>query len=193
MVYNESVILAGGKDMRKKVEKIIVLGFCLLFLSGCGKSKEVEEQQMALRAKGMEQALSGEYDAAVESYEKALELAGMHAGDLERDIAAYKASALYQQGNIQQAIETCDAILDLKKSAEMYLTRGLLNREAGNQDAAKADFASAMELTPEKDKIMRGRLSYYMEDYIKAKEYLESAYEGEIRRLCTGRQSCTGR
>lgn len=150
---------------------------CLLCLGGCGKSKEVEDEQMKLRSQGMEEALAGDYDAAVASYDKALSLAGMHAGPLEMDIAAYKASALYRQGNTQQAIDTCSAVLDLKKSAELYLTRGLLNREAGNQEAAKADFAAAIDLTPEKDKVMLGRLSYYMEDYTKAKEYLESAYE----------------
>lgn len=163
--------------MRKKIQKMMIAGVCLLCLSGCGKSKEAEEQQMTLRSQGMEQALNGDYDAAIASYNKALELADMHVGALEADIAAYKAAALYQQGNTQQAIDTCSAILDLKKSAEIYLTRGLLNREAGDQEAAKADFAAAIELTPEKDKVMLGRLSYYMEDYNKAKEYLESAYK----------------
>lgn len=163
--------------MRKKIQKMMIAGVCLLCLSGCGKSKEAEEQQMTLRSQGMEQALNGDYDAAIASYNKALELADMHVGALEADIAAYKAAALYQQGNAQQAIDTCSAILDLKKSAEIYLTRGLLNREAGDQEAAKADFAAAIELTPEKDKVMLGRLSYYMEDYNKAKEYLESAYK----------------
>lgn len=163
--------------MRKKIQKMMIAGVCLLCLSGCGKSKEVEEQQMTLRSQGMEQALNGDYDAAIASYDKALELADMHVGALETDIAAYKAAALYQQGNTQEAIDTCSAILDLKKSAEIYLTRGLLNREAGDQEAAKADFAAAIELTPEKDKVMLGRLSYYMEDYNKAKEYLESAYK----------------
>lgn len=163
--------------MKKKIQKMAILSLCLTCLYGCGKSKEVEEQQMALRSQGMEQALAGDYDAAIASYDKALELADMHVSALEMDIAAYKASALHRQGNTSQAIDTCSAILDLKKSAEIYLTRGLLNREAGNQDAAKADFAAAIELTSEKDKVMLGRLSYYMEDYSKAKEYLESAYE----------------
>lgn len=163
--------------MKKKIQKMAVFGLCLFGLCGCGKSKEVIEQQMTLRSQGMEQALAGDYDAAIASYDKALGLSGMRVSALEMDIAAYKASALYQQGNTRQAIDTCSAILDLKKSAEIYLTRGLLNREAGNSDAAKADFAAAIELTSEKDKVMLGRLSYYMEDYTKAKEYLESAYE----------------
>lgn len=167
--------------MRKNIREMMILAGCLLCLSGCGKSKEVEEQQMKLRSQGMEQALAGEYEEAVASYDKALELADMHVGALELDIAAYKAAALYQSGEMQKAVDTCSAILDLKKSAEIYLTRGLLYREAGDQEAAKLDFQAAMDLTPEKNKVMLGRLSYYMEDYTKAKEYLESAYEAGDR------------
>ena len=40
---------------------------------------------------------------------------------------------------------------------------------------SNADFASAMGMTSKKDKIMLGRLSYYMEDYTNAKSYLETA------------------
>lgn len=158
-----------------KMQKWIVAGLCILCIGGCGKSREVEEQQLALRAQGMQQALEGDYDAAIASYEEALELADMRAGSLELDIAAYKASAQYHAGDIQKAIDTCSAILDLKKSAEICLTRGLLYREAGNLQAANADFSEAADLTSKKDLVMQGRLSYYMEDYAGAKTFLENA------------------
>lgn len=164
-----------------KMQKWIMAGLCILCLSGCGKSREVEEQQLALRAQGMQQALEGDYDAAIASYEEALQLADMRAGSLELDIAAYKASAQYHAGDIQKAIDTCSAILDLKESAEIYLTRGLLYQEAGNPQAASADFSEAAELTPKKDLVMQGRLSYYMEDYANAKTCLEKAAEGGNR------------
>lgn len=161
--------------MKKRIGFWVLAWLCALCLSGCGKSREVEEQQMKLRSQGMQQALEGDYEAAVASYDEALGLADMHAGALELDIASYKASALYQAGELEKAIDTCTAVLDLKKSAEMYLTRGLLYREAENVEAANADFAAAIKLTSQKDQIMLGRLSYYMEDYAKAKEYLEAA------------------
>ena len=62
-----------------KMQKWIMAGLCILCLSGCGKSREVEEQQLALRAQGMQQALEGDYDAAIASYEEALQLADMRA------------------------------------------------------------------------------------------------------------------
>lgn len=163
--------------MKRRVGYLVLAGICVLCISGCGKSKEVEERQMELRSQGMQQALQGDYEAAVASYDEALGLADMRAGALELDIASYKASALYHTGELEKAIDTCTAVLDLKKSAEMYLTRGLLYREAENVEAANADFASAIKMTSQKDQIMLGRLSYYMEDYIKAKEYLEAASE----------------
>ncbi len=161
--------------MKIQIQKWIMAGICILSLSGCGKSQEVEDQQLALREQGMQQALEGDYEAAIASYDEALQLADMRAGSLELDIAAYKASAQYHAGDIQKAIETCSAILDLKESAEIYLTRGLMYREAGNVQAANADFSAAAGLTSKKDLVMQGRLSYYMEDYANAKTYLENA------------------
>lgn len=158
-----------------KNRKWILAGLAALCLAGCGKSEEVKEQQLSLRSQGMQQALEGDYEAAVASYEEALQLADLHAGALELDIAAYKASALYHAGELSKAIETCTAILDLKESAEIYMARGMMYREAENLSAAKEDFKAALTLTPKKDKITLGRLSYYMEDYENAKTYLEDA------------------
>ncbi|MDO4261319.1 MAG: tetratricopeptide repeat protein [Eubacteriales bacterium] len=155
----------------------ILPALCACLLCGCGSKGAVREQQLALRAQGMESALAGDYEAAVAAYDEALGLADMKVGALELDIASYKAAALYRQGNVQEAIDTCSAVLDLKKSAELYLTRGILYREAGDQESARADFSAAMDRTSKKDSVMRGRLSYYMEDYTAAKEYLEQAAE----------------
>ena len=163
------------QDYRRKIGTWTAAGLLVLCLAGCGKSGETLEQQMALRSQGMQQALEGDYEGAVASYEEALELADLRAGALELDIAAYKASALYHAGEIQKAIDTFTAILDLKDSAEIRMARGLLYREAENMTAAKEDFSAAMELTGKKDKTMLGRLSYYMEDYEQAKTYLEDA------------------
>ena len=162
-----------GKKIKRTILAVTVL--CVGLLTGCGTDKKTEEQQLALRTQGMEQAREGSYEDAIASYNEALGLADMRAGSLELDIAAYKASAQYHAGNTEDAIATCSAILDLKESAEIYTTRGLLYREAGNAEAAKADFTKAMSLTSKKNKVMLGRLSYYMEDYTNAKTYLEAA------------------
>lgn len=159
----------------RRLYRWILPVLCVLLFTGCGKSKETYEQQMTLRNQGMEQALSGDYEAAVASYDKALSLADMRVGELELDIAAYRASALNYLGRTQEAIDMCSAILDMKKSAEIYLARGILYRNAENREAANADFAAAVKMTSNKDLVMLGRLSYYMEDYAKAKEYLDSA------------------
>ena len=162
-----------GKKIKRTMLAVTVL--CMGLLIGCGTDKKTEEQQLALRTQGMEQAREGSYEDAIASYNEALELADMHAGSLELDIAAYKAAAEYHQGNLDQAIDTCSAILDVKKSAEIYLTRGLLYRDAENQEAANADFTEALNRTSKKDLIMKGRLYYYMKDYTNAKSCLEEA------------------
>lgn len=161
--------------MRKCWTPLAAVIISIGLLTGCGTSTEVREQQSTLRAEGMSLAATGDYEAAIDAYDEALSLADMHAGSLELDIAAYKAAALYRSGELTEAISLCSAILDLKKSAEIYLTRGLLYREAGDQEAANADFTAAMNMTSKKDLVMLGRLSYYMEDYTSAKSYLEEA------------------
>ena len=144
-MHHESEILGeGGKPMRKhRITAVMAAMFCMILMAGCGNSKAVQEQQMTLRSQGMEQAKEGDYEAAVASYDEALGLSDMYVGNLEMDIAAYKASALYAEENTEDAIAVCSAVLDVKKSQEMYLTRGLLYRAAENREAANADFASA--------------------------------------------------
>ena len=109
--------------MNKAVKCLVVVG-CAVMLCGCGNSENRREQQQSLRTQGIAQAQSGAYDSAVQSFDQALKLSDMQVGSLELDIAAYKAAAEYHQGNLDQAIDTCSAILDVKKSAEIYLTRG---------------------------------------------------------------------
>jgi len=159
----------------KRFCSIFIMGMVVFALAGCGLDKETREYQLTLRQEGIALALEEDYEGAISCYDKALGLAGMHAGALERDIAAYKAAALHRSGKTAEAIDVLSAVLDLKKSAEIYLTRGLLYREIENNQAAKADFAAALKMTPSKDQVMLGRLSYYMEDYENAKKYLEAA------------------
>ena len=160
--------------MNKAVKWLVVVG-CAVMMCGCGNSENRKEQQQSLRTQGIAQAQSGDYNSAVQSFDQALKLSDMQVGSLELDIAAYKAAAEYHQGNLDQAIDTCSAILDVKKSAEIYLTRGLLYRDAENQEAANADFTEALNRTSKKDLIMKGRLYYYMKDYTNAKSCLEEA------------------
>ena len=145
--------------MNKAVKWLVVVG-CAVMLCGCGNSENRKEQQQSLRTQGIAQAQSGDYDSAVQSFDQALKLSDMQVGSLELDIAAYKAAAEYHQGNLDQAIDTCSAILDVKKSAEIYLTRGLLYRDAENQEAANADFTEALNRTSKKDLIMKCNPSY---------------------------------
>lgn len=161
----------------RRTGSLLLAVVCMCFLSGCGKDQETLDQQLKLRSQGMEQALEGNYEEALTSYNEALKLAGMRAGELELDIAAYKASALYRSGELEKAVDTCTAILELKESAEIYLTRGLLYREAGDEESAAKDFALALERTSEKDLVMLGKLALYRKDYQESKKYLEQAYE----------------
>lgn len=94
--------------MRKhRITAVMAAMFCMILMAGCGNSKAVQEQQMTLRSQGMEQAKEGDYEAAVASYDEALGLSDMYVGNLEMDIAAYKASALYAEENTEDAIAVC--------------------------------------------------------------------------------------
>ena len=99
--------------MNKAVKCLVVAG-CAVMLCGCGNSENRIEQQQSLRTQGIAQAQSGDYDSAVQSFDQALKLSDMQVGSLELDIAAYKASAQYDQGILEEAVDSGSGILGVK-------------------------------------------------------------------------------
>lgn len=148
----------------------LALGICA---AGCGKSADNSKRQQTLKQQGMELQCAGDYNGAIEKYEKALSLADMKVGAAEIDLACYKASAQYQSGDVAGAIDTYSAIIAFEKSEETYLGRGLLHMAAGEEKKAKEDLGKAMEKTD--DPLVKG-IIYRVEGQMdQAKDCFEKA------------------
>ena len=110
---------------QKKLLSFIFL-FSLLFLTGCGQKEGEnikagfaaieqsdyttamqcfetavdagEDAQLAYRGIGMTYLGMAKYEESIEAFETALANGGLFAGDLERDINFYMATAMYKNG-----------------------------------------------------------------------------------------------
>lgn len=158
------------------MKKIKILTFLLTIcvcLPGCASKEDSLKQQQALKQEGMQLQLSGDYDGAIEKYEKALKLADMKVQAPEIDLAYYKASAQYQSGDLSGAIDTYTSIIDLKDSGEARLGRGILYVKAKEAEKAGEDLTKALKKND--SSMMKGIVYQVAGDSDKAKECFEKA------------------
>lgn len=137
-----------GSRRRYQRKAAWLLAFALLGgagLTGCQDQKALENQQ-AYRKVGINKMNQGDYAAAVESFQKALDQSKAKVGEMELDICYYKATAQYNGGDTKGAIETCNALIDFKeKNATPYFIRGCIYLKEGEQEKAQKDYEKALE------------------------------------------------
>ena len=123
---------------------MVVAIFAVSVFAGCGE-KEADTKAI-YRQMGIEYMEKGDYANAILSFDEALKQEVGTVGADELDIAYYKAAAQYASGDVDAAMGTYNAIIDFDKNAyKAYYLRGCLYCKQGNAEAAKADFASAVE------------------------------------------------
>ena len=157
----------------KRTKILVLLMAMVLGMSGCGNDAEREEAQQALKQEGMELQSSGDYAGAIAKYEEALKLSDMEVGQEEIDIAYYKASAQYRNGDLTGAIDTYSAILAVKEEENSYLGRGLLYVAAKDAKNAEADLNKVLKETD--SPLIQGIIYNAVGDTQKAKESFEKA------------------
>lgn len=91
----------------------------------------------------------GEYDKAVEAFDRAVDLTKEKQKDVRKDILMYKATALYQSGDYEGAAKVCDTIQTFGDSADAYYLQGLCYMELDEKDKAGVDFTTAVKLSPQ--------------------------------------------
>lgn len=140
--------MGGKREYMKKgffYKYIAVTLFGMCVLTGCGS--EEKEAKATYRQMGIEYMEQGDYASAIEAFDTALSQEVGIIGANELDIAYYKAAAQYAGGDIEAAFATYNAIIDFEKNAyEAYYLRGCLYCKQGNVEAAKADFAKAVQI-----------------------------------------------
>lgn len=123
----------------------ILVAISLLMVVGCSNRK-AKEQELDYRHQGIEKLENGQYEEAVELFQKALDQSMAKVGELEVDICYYKAVAQYKSGNIQGAMDTYTALIEYdKENTDAYYLRGTMYLEQGNIQNALLDYQEAMK------------------------------------------------
>lgn len=106
-----------------------------------------ENLEESYRGAGLAYMGIGDYEAAVNAFDKALSYAGMFPGDLEYDINYYMAIAYYKMDEYDAAISIYDAIIEMRpKDTNAYFLRGSMKLYLQEVDAAVSDFDQAVQL-----------------------------------------------
>lgn len=117
----------------------------LLSVAGCGDKKQVENVR-SYRQIGLNQLDSGDYESAINAFDKALNERVGVVSNLEVDINLYKAYAQIEAGKTQDAIETYTALVDYDdKNADVYYLRGCAYISIGQTEPAVEDFKQAVK------------------------------------------------
>lgn len=107
---------------------------------------EKEDMRMVYRGQGLAYMGMTDYENAAVSLEKALAQGGPQPDRVDYDVNYYLATAYYRSGQVDKAIGVYEAITDLKPEEKTaWYLKGTLELEKGDQEAAKADFDSAVK------------------------------------------------
>ncbi|MCI8327922.1 MAG: tetratricopeptide repeat protein [Lachnospiraceae bacterium] len=163
--------------MKFQKHMVIVLGLLLaLGMTGC-KSKEKENQE-AYRKVGINSMAKGDYDKAIQSFQKALDMSLGKIGEEELDICYYKAAAQFAKGDYDSAIETYTALIEYdEKNAQAYYLRGSVYLHMEKEEQALKDYTKAVETGSTNYEVYEGIYENLLEkgQEEEAREYLEKA------------------
>ncbi len=187
------------KSTIRKVSGLLILGFVIVLLQGCGEAKPGENTQLGMKAveqlkyeeamdhfvaaaeakeeevyilRGLGLAYMGlnDYESALLSFEAALQFGKTKPEDVDYDINYYMAVCYFKLGRYEEALGRYDAIIALRdKEVDAYIQRGVVQLKLGHYEAALEDFNKSLEL--DKDDY-----SLYIDIYNALKE---SGYEGK--------------
>lgn len=109
-----------------------------------------ETAVLALRGEGLACMGLGRYEEAEQAFQEALDAADDKMPENTKDIRLYLATAQYRQDKYEDAISTCDDILEEETSdADARFIRGASSLFLGNESDAKRDFDAAAAAAPE--------------------------------------------
>lgn len=113
--------------------------------------QEGEEPMLAYRGLGMSYMGLAQYDKAEASFKAALDNSDDHQDENKQDLQLYLATAQYRQGDFEDAITTCDEILEntTEGNSDAYFLRGASGLKDGRLDDAASDFEAAVALSPQ--------------------------------------------
>lgn len=107
-------------------------------------NKERKENQLIYRQEGISFYEKGEYEKALNCFEKALENSKDSMNEVEMDICFYKAITQYELGDAEGARDTYDAVIEYNDDPQAYFLRGNLYYSMEEEAKALADYDRAI-------------------------------------------------
>lgn len=158
--------------------EIAALAAACLFMTGCTTKQERLEKEDAYRTIGINAMESGNYTEAIEAFDSALELAD-GIGANEKDICYYRAAAQFASGDLNDAIETYNALLESDdKNSDAYFLRGSVYLKMNESIKALEDYEKAIQYAENDEIYLVVYNSLTGAGYeTEAKDYLEKALE----------------
>ena len=140
-----------------------------------------EDLVEAYRGEGMAYMGLGQYEDAVNSFNKALGETRDRQKEARKDIFYYQAAAMYRQEDFAGTINVCNEILKIAPEGDAYYLRGTCYLEQGENEKAKLDFDTAVKEEPEDYDLYLNIYESYREKKLSAQgdEYLQKALEIE--------------
>lgn len=195
--YNKGDYETAAESFAKAIEYkddnadyYIDYGYCLIELQ---KYKEAESMfqkailekensivnknnKKAYRGLGIMNYLDGNYESAIEDFNKAMEYTSLNEYDV--DILSYMGTTNIQLGNYEEALADFTSVIekDAKNRAALK-SRGEVNYQLGNYEDSIADYTAAKEIDKEDYDVYFGLYQAYtaLGDSTNAKEVLEQA------------------
>lgn len=139
--------------------------------------KEGKHLIESYRGSGMAYMALGEYDKAVESFDRAVDLTSEKQKEVRKDILLYKATALYQSGDYEGSAKVCDTIQTFGDTVDAYYLQGLCYMELDEKDKASVDFTTAVKLSPQDYDLLLNIYECYSDKNLSAEgdTYLQQA------------------
>lgn len=134
--------------MNKKIITILCVILSVGLLTGC--AKEDAKKQESYKELGLTAMSEGDYEKAIESFNKALKLANGSVDNQEIDICYYKAAAQYQAGDFGGAVDTYTALMEYDEGDPMPIfLRGSIYANENQMEQALKDYKSAVKCDEE--------------------------------------------
>ena len=135
-----------GKRTGKGMEAIEQKEYKTALLNFQEAVEKGEDKVMAYRGAGIAYMGLSRYEEAIRAFDAALEYSDQKMPNTVNDILLYEATAQFNLGAFDDAILSCDRILEQEAVADAYFIRGASCLECGYQERAKEDFDAAVAL-----------------------------------------------
>ncbi len=158
--------------MKKKVTTALLSAFMVFILASCSSSGDSEAF-----SKGIESYNSGDYEAAIESFQKACD-AGPSDDYTMSDIYSCLGNSYLASGNMDKALENYNSALqEDPENVRNYTNLAIAYRQNGDNESAKELYEEALKIDPEYPELNSSLGSLYLleGDYEKSIEYFEKA------------------